>query len=151
MNLMNCVVYPLESCYTIGEHDVRYRPENGSEYWTPKLEFTPFCQKVSATAHYERIHQRMQEIDAQRATDKKREVKAKRKAKEKPAEFLDGDIRSDGYEYVKRLVFRKPIEGWVPPGGRRNFINQERKRIAQELQRNVESSDSEDTLSSQTE
>ena len=93
----------------------------------------------------------MQEIDAQRAITKKREVKANRKAKEKAGDFKDGEIRSDGYEYVKRLVFRKPIEGWVPPGGRRNFINQERKRIAQEQQRNVESSDSEDTLSSQTE
>ena len=78
---------------------------------------------------------------------KKRELKAMAKANKNPPLPCDGDIRPDGFEFVKRDIHGVPVEGWVPEGRRELFIETERRRIKQEYARNPDSSDSADSLS----
>ena len=64
-----------------------------------------------------------------------------------PQEAVDRTRTEDGFERVDRRVFGEQVHAWIPVGTRAQFILEQRQLIAEARGRNMDSSDSEDSLS----
>ena len=77
----------------------------------------------------------------------KRQKKMRDKQAQATEVVPDRTRTDDGFERVDRRVFGEQVHAWIPVGTRAQFILEQRLLIAQARGRNVDSSDSEDSLS----
>ena len=109
-----------------------------------------FADVASAAKRFEIIKERMKGLIPNTRGLKKREqkiIEKKASEKQQPQKNL---TETNGLERVERRVLGEPIAALVQPGERAEFIAQQRQRIAQVTGRNIDDSDSEDTLSAQS-
>ena len=109
-----------------------------------------FCAAVSSADRFEIILERVQGLIGNTRGLKKREQKSIEKKASKKQQLQKNLTERNGFERVERRVLGEPIAALVQPGERAEFIAQQRQRIAQVTGRNIDDSDSEDTLSAQS-
>ena len=147
LNLQRCLVFAPEVDDPFQEHTVSYPSNDGSLKCTKPLPLSLFCSIVSSASRFQTIEEIIPVELNHRVFVSKLAQKAKDKEQKAAKVTKDRMKLGDHVERVERKVFGVPIGGWIPSGTRAGFIRNQRQKIAENQGRNIDSSDSDDTLS----